>query len=84
MKRTAYKAKTLSGAQARVRELENRIAEYREKFDQLYEDRSLLARLAADGPCFNNPLEAMAARKRRDLILSRQFRLNPDGTSIAR
>jgi hypothetical protein len=41
----------------------------------------LMARLAADGPCFFNPLEAMAAKQRRNLLLAAQW-LNPDGSPV--
>ncbi|HYF35134.1 MAG TPA: hypothetical protein VD994_07605 [Prosthecobacter sp.] len=44
-------------------------------------DAKLMARLAADGPCFDNPLEAMAAKNRRDELLAIQG-LRPDGKHI--
>ncbi len=41
-----------------------------------------MAKLAATGPAFYYPLEAMAAEQLRDDILRVSCRLNPDGTPI--
>jgi hypothetical protein len=41
---------------------------------------TVLARLAADGPCFDSPVMVMAAKHIRDWILKEQCGLNPDGT----
>ncbi len=82
MKRKPYMAKSISGAQLRVRMLEARMAKDSRVFAEVYRDRGLLAKLAADGPCFFNPLDAMEAKIRRDVILSKEFGLNPDGTPI--
>ena len=71
MKKT-YKAKSLAGAQRRVRELTLQVSECKRI-------AGILAKLSAKGPAFFNPLEAMAAEKIRDEILSRMG-LNPDGT----
>jgi hypothetical protein len=40
------------------------------ELNRLLEERNVLAKLAADTPQFFNPLEAMAAKKLRDDILS--------------
>lgn len=80
MKAKPYKAKTLSGAQARVRYLEKQCRSFLDQATQYHEDRVLMAKLAAKGPAFYNPLEAMAAEKRRDEILGYWCKLNPDGS----
>jgi hypothetical protein len=88
MKAKPYTAKTLAGAQCRVRQLEKIVAsmnngwadcECRE--NKANANCQLLARLAAKGPAFDNPLEAMAAGKIRDEVLC-DIGLNPDGTKI--
>ncbi len=81
-----YTAKSLAGAQRRVRELErawknttiflDKIAgENKELQEHIVE----LAKLAAEGPCFDNPLIVYEVKKYRDQIL-RAVGLNPDGT----
>jgi hypothetical protein len=74
-----YKAKTLSGAQRRVRELLKQRDEANEVIGRLMHERIQLAKLAAKGPAFFNPLEAMEAEQIRDLVLAR-LNMNPDGT----
>ena len=64
-----YKAKSLAGAQRRVRELQSQIETWSAICDQLQRDRNLMARLAAETPQFFNPLDLMEAKKTRDLIL---------------
>lgn len=81
-KRKAYRAKTLSGAQAQVRALVNRLASMTKFMEECHADRLLMARLAAEGPSFFNPLEAMAAKQRRDVLLREWCKLNPDGTPL--
>ena len=81
MERKPYKGRSLTGAIRRVRELQKLVDQYRELFDRWYEERKLLAKLAATGPCFYDPLEAMAAEELRDDIL-RNCRLMPDGSAI--
>lgn len=65
-----YKAKSLSGAQTRVRQLQKQVDERDRLLKEFDRDRKLLARLAAKTPQFFNPLEAMAAETVRDRILS--------------
>lgn len=86
--KTKYKPKTITGAQRRVRELMNQLDDYRKMFDRVSDenrrlkaDRIRLAKLAAKGPCFFNPLDAMAAENLRDGILY-ECGLNPDGSFI--
>lgn len=76
-----HKFKSIDGAVRRIRELEKIVASYGAIVSRLNNERQLLAKLAARGPCFYNPLEAMVAEKLRDDIL-RRVQLNPDGTSI--
>jgi hypothetical protein len=77
-----YKAKTLSGAQTRVRQLLKQREEYSELIGRFRRERKLLAMLAAKGPCFYNPLDAFEAENIRDRILANECRLKPDGTPI--
>jgi hypothetical protein len=64
-----YKAKTLSGAERRVRELQGQVVALNELLDRWKQERVLLAKLAAADPMFLNPLEAMAAETLRDQLL---------------
>lgn len=75
----AYKAKSLTGAQRRVRELQQQIVALNNLLNQWNRDRIALAKLAATGPAFFNPLEAIAAEQIRDAILAK-LKMNPDGT----
>lgn len=77
-----YKAKSLASAQRRVRELNRLIEDYRQVVDRFHRERVLLAKLAAKGPAFFNPLEAAAAESVRDEILRRDCRMNPDGSFV--
>lgn len=81
-KAKSYTAKTLGGAQARVRSLLKQRNEAHELIYQLNQERTMLAKLAAKGPCFFNPLEAMAAERLRDRVLRQFCQMNPDGTPI--
>lgn len=74
-----YVAKTLTGAQAEVRRLRKQLAETEEMLELLWNDRRMLAMLAAEGPAFFNPLKAMAAKKVRDRVLA-SMNMNPDGS----
>ena len=76
--RTAYKAKTITGAQRRVRELQKQNDDLNELASRLMNERVALAKLAADGPAFFNPLEVMNAKRIRDGILARNG-FGPDG-----
>lgn len=74
-----YKAKSLTGARRRVRVLEKLMESQRDLLDQYADDRKTLAKLAAEGPTFFNPLHVMAAKGLRNSILA-NMGLNPDGT----
>lgn len=87
-KQKPYVAKTITGAQRKVRELQRDIEQLRAELADV--DRylvreqhtsRLLARLAATGPAFDNPLIAWEAEERRNKILA-ELGLNPDGTPI--
>ena len=73
-----YKAKSLAGAQRRVRQLETQIESWSAVCDQVIKDRNLMAKLAAETPQFFNPLDVMEAKKTRDLILKQ---LNASGSA---
>ena len=77
--KTKYKPRTLSGAAQRVAQLQSQIDERESLLKQWYADRIALAKLAAKGPAFFNPLEAMAAEKVRDAILAK-IGMRPDGS----
>ena len=73
-----YKAKSLAGAEMRVRELQRQLREANEILERWAMERKLLAKLAAKGPCFDNPLIVFDAEKIRDGIL-KNCGLAPDG-----
>ena len=90
MKEKLYTAKTISGAQARVRWLEKRLRNANKTIgDRLADIRTLkaearrLAKLAAAGPCFNSPLEAYEAEAIRNRVLA-EIGLTPDGKPLAK
>jgi len=64
-----YKAKTIAGAQKRVRELMRVQANTMRLLDQFAEDRLLFAKLASKEPLFFNPLVVIEAERRRDELL---------------
>lgn len=66
---TKYKAKSLAGAQRRVRELQRQVEAWREAAERIADDRVKLAKLCADEPQFFNPLDVMEAKQIRDRIL---------------
>jgi hypothetical protein len=85
--KTLYKAKTLSGAEREVRALRKRIKEldavigrYMREAETLKRERALMAKLAADGSAFDNPIVVAAAQEIRNRILREDCRMNPDGT----
>lgn len=77
--RKPYQAKSINGAQRRVRQLQKQLDECHRLLGQFAKERLLLAKLAATGPAFFNPLEAFAAEDVRDKILA-QNGMNSDGT----
>lgn len=76
-----YTAKSLAGAQTEVRRLRRKNAELIETLDQMVAQRNQLAKLAATGPAFFNPLEIIEAKRIRDFILY-NLNMNPDRTFI--
>lgn len=70
--RAPYKAKTITGAQQRVRLLERRLDFAHKLLERYARERMLLARLASKTPQFSNPLEVLDAEKLRDNILARR------------
>jgi hypothetical protein len=65
-----YKAKSITGAQIRVRQLERLLGKYKDLVNKFDKDRILLAKLAAKTPQFFDPLVAMEAEQLRDRILN--------------
>lgn len=78
-----YKAKSLKGAERKVRDLHKLLQQCNEVIERFDKERTLLAKLAATGPAFFNPLEAMAAQNVRDRILAQEG-MNSDGTFVKR
>lgn len=82
MTRRAYKAKTLSGAQSMVRRLLNQREELSEIIGKLLKERRELAKLAAEGPAFTNPLHVFEVQALRDRILREECKLKPNGEPL--
>lgn len=84
-----YKAKSLRAAEREVRRLRKHreddaeiIRQYRLALQNVCAERRILAKLAAKGPCFDNPLAAMEAETLRDRVLRSECRLTPEGKHI--
>ena len=77
-----HRYKSIDGAVRRIRELEKQIKELDDIASRLSNETVALAKLAATGPTFFNPLGAFAAEAIRDRILRDKCRLNPDGSFI--
>ena len=67
-----YTARTLAGATRRVRQLEDQIRVLNEITRRYWNERRLLAMLAAPTPQFDNPLVMMEVEKLRDEILRKE------------
>lgn len=67
-----YVAKSLAGAQRRVRELQRQVRDRDALLDQWARERKLLAMLAAETPQFHNPLAVYEAKQIRDMILAQR------------
>lgn len=76
-----YKAKSITGAQDYVRRLLKLRRETEALLDSYARDRIMLAKLAAEGPIFFNPIYVAEAKNIRDEIL-KSLGMNPDGTFI--
>jgi hypothetical protein len=76
-----YTSRSLPSAIREVRKYRRLIAAYQRTCTKLDAERNVMAKLAADGPCFFNPLEAMEAKRLRDEVLLAQG-LAPDGTFL--
>lgn len=67
--RAPYKAKSLTGAQARVRQLLKLHEGTTTLLEQYARERVMLAKLASKVPLFDNPLHVWEVEKIRDRIL---------------
>lgn len=76
-----YKARTLRGATQRVRAMQESLVRIDRLARKYYDERNALAKLAADGPAFDNPLVVFEAKCVRDRVL-RELGLRPDGSWI--
>ena len=77
-----YQAKSLKGAERRVRDLERRNGACSKLLERYTLDRRALAMLAATGPAFYNPLNVFDAQHIRDAILARECNMKPDGSPL--
>lgn len=77
-----YTARSLPAAQRRARYLRKELDRAHELIQQLHKNQIALAKLAADGACFLNPLDVYDAQKIRNEVLRKFCRLNPDGSRI--
>jgi hypothetical protein len=77
-KRKPYKPRSLKGAEVYVRNLRFQLSEM-ERYDRWKSHAlNMLAKLAAEGPSFSNPLDVYEAKKIRDQILD-SLGLTPEG-----
>jgi hypothetical protein len=90
MRQKAYTARSIDGAQSYCRMLlkqrqraQSLLSQFANANKRLKEDRKQLAKLAAEGPCFDNPLVIYEVKQLRDQILRDECGLNPDGTFLA-
>lgn len=65
-----------------IKDAVKRIKQLKQQIKELEDIATHLAKLAATGPAFSNPLEAAAAERIRDRILREKCNLKPDGTFI--
>lgn len=84
----SVKAKSIEAAERKNRSLEQRHQTLESYIDRITRERRLvethcvlLAKLAADGPAFYNPLEIFEAKRIRDAYLFREG-LDRDGSPI--
>lgn len=77
-----YTPRSLPAAQRTARYLRKQLNEAHEQIKKLHTERVALAKLAAKGPCFFNPLDVMQAEKYRDQILLQYCKMLPDGTPV--
>lgn len=83
-----YKAKSLAGAQRKARELQRdnqrlrkQIADLGRYLVRAQHVQRMLARLAAKGPAFDNPIIVWEAEAIRDQLLA-ELGLSPDGEPL--
>lgn len=76
-----YKARSLKAAENRVNLLQRHLQELDAIARRYKLERDAIAKLAATGPAFFNPLDAAEAEGIRNRVL-REQRMNPDGTFI--
>lgn len=88
-KQKLYIAKSKESAEKEVRrvrrmckKISSVLSDVAESRRELYKHRRLLAMLAAEGPCFHNPLTVYEVKNLRDAILRDECRLQPDGKPL--
>jgi hypothetical protein len=80
-KERLYKATSLRSAERMVRSLRKTLRIECEGHAKCKRELQLMAKLAATGPAFYNPLHVVAAQEIRDRIL-REIGLKPDGSPL--
>ncbi len=80
-KKPVRRFKTHAAAEQRLAQVEKKLDEERARVGRQHQHMLMLAKLAADGPCFHSPLEAIEAKAlRNDLLYQIGFR--PDGSAV--
>ena len=80
-KKPVRRFKTHAMAEQRLNQVEKKLEQERDRVERHRQNMLLLAKLAADGPCFDNPLNAMEAKALRNDLLY-QAGLRPDGSAV--
>lgn len=78
----SYKARSLKGAQARVRNLMQKLHNLDELTRRYIRERNVMAKLAAECPAFYNSLEVYEAKNLRNEILAHACNMKPDGSPL--
>lgn len=78
----ATKVKSIDGAERRIKSLKKQLREADALLVRFNAERIALAKLAAKGPAFFNPMDAFYAESIRDTILRELCGMNPDGTAL--
>lgn len=74
--------KTHAAAEQRLAQVEEKLEQERDRLERCRQQMLMLAKLAADGPCFFNPLHVAEAKALRNDLLY-QAGLRPNGQPTA-
>lgn len=81
-RKMATRFKSIAGAERRIGNLQKQLREADALLVRFNAERIALAKLAAKGPTFFNPLDVVVAERIRDKILRELCYMNPDGTVL--